>query len=93
MDSNIFSEHIFEKINGRLYKKGLDTGAKGGTTLSSAIHFWDTWLIANCGDSPIYGMKNGKLSLLGDIQNVASQMVKKEPPQKGPPSFIRIRTG
>ena len=36
-----FSENIFEKINRQLYKKGLDTGARGGTTLSAAIHFWD----------------------------------------------------
>lgn len=84
-----FSEHIFEKINGQLYKKGLDTGAKGGTTLSAAIHFWDTWLIANCGDSPIYGMKNGELSLLGDIQNVASQMVKKGTTTEGTALFYQ----
>lgn len=84
-----FSENIFEKINGQLYKKGLDTGAKGGTTLSTAIHFWDTWIIANCGDSPIYGMKNGELSLLSEIQNVASQMVKKGTTKEGTTLFYQ----
>ena len=84
-----FSENIFEKINRQLYKKGLDTGAKGGTTLSTAIHFWDTWIIANCGDSPIYGMKNGELSLLGEIQNVASQMVKKGTTKEGTTLFYQ----
>ena len=84
-----FSENIFEKINRQLYKKGLDTGAKGGTTLSTAIHFWDTWIIANCGDSPVYGMKNGELSLLGEIQNVASQMVKKGTTKEGTTLFYQ----
>ncbi len=84
-----FSENIFEKINRQLYKKGLDTGARGGTTLSAAIHFWDTWIISNCGDSPVYGMKNGELSLLGEIQNVASQMVKKGTTKEGTTLFYQ----
>lgn len=84
-----YSENIFEKINRRLYKKGLDAGLKGGTTLSTAIHFWDTWLISNCGDSPIYGMKNGSLHLLGEIQNVASQMVKKGTAKEGSTLFFQ----
>ncbi|MDO5146326.1 MAG: serine/threonine-protein phosphatase [Eubacteriales bacterium] len=84
-----YSEHIFERINRRLYKKGLDAGVKGGTTLSTAIHFWDTWIIANCGDSPIYGMKNGVLSLLGEIQNVANQMVKKGTTKEGSSLFYQ----
>lgn len=84
-----FAGGIFEKINRRLYKKGLDTGVKGGTTLSAAIHFWDTWIIANCGDSPIYGMKDGKLSLLGEIQNVANQMVKKGTAKEGTALFYQ----
>ncbi|MCD8018171.1 MAG: serine/threonine-protein phosphatase [Clostridiales bacterium] len=84
-----FSENIFEKVNRQLYKKGLDTGAKGGTTLSAAIHFWDMWLIANCGDSPVYGMKNGKLFLLSEIQNVASQMVKKGMTKEGSTLFYQ----
>lgn len=84
-----FSEQIFEKINRQLYKKGLDSGAKGGTTLSAAIRFWDTWIISNCGDSPIYGMKNGQISLLGEIQNVASQMVKKGTTKEGTALFYQ----
>lgn len=72
-----FSRQIYGKINRELYKKGMDAGVKGGTTLSAAIHFWDTWIISNCGDSPIYTMKNGTLTLISDIQNVANQLVKK----------------
>ena len=30
-----FSEEIYSKLNQRLYKKGLDAGIKGGTTLKS----------------------------------------------------------
>lgn len=84
-----FSETIFGRINHRLYKKGLDAGMKGGTTLSAAIHFWDTWMIGNCGDSPVYGLKNGRLFLLGEIQNVASQMVKKGIVQEGSSLFFQ----
>ena len=47
-----FSEEIYSKLNQRLYKNGLDAGMKGGTTLSSVIHFWDTVIVSNCGDSP-----------------------------------------
>ena len=84
-----FSDRIFEKINRKLYQKGMDAGVKGGTTLSSAIHFWDTWIIANCGDSPIYLMKNGSLSLTSDIQNVASQLVKKGMTRTGSTLFYQ----
>ena len=36
-----FSEEIYSKLNQGLYKKGLDAGIKGGTTLSAVIHFWE----------------------------------------------------
>ena len=84
-----FSRQIFQKINRELYQKGMDAGVKGGTTLSAAIHFWDTWMIANCGDSPIYIMKNGTLSLASEIQNVASQMVKKGVAKEGSALFYQ----
>lgn len=84
-----FSGQIFEKINRELYQKGMDAGVKGGTTLSCAIHFWDTWIIANCGDSPVYLMKNGSLSLVSEIQNVASQLVKKGMAKEGSAIFYQ----
>lgn len=78
-----FSETIPEEINRQLYKKGLDVGMKGGTTLSAAIHFWDTWIISNCGDSPVYCMDQGRLRLVSEIQNVAQRMVEEGKTQEG----------
>ena len=78
-----FAQGIFETINSALYRKGLDAGVKGGTTLTCAIHFWDIWIVANCGDSPAYCMKNGTLSLVSEIQNVASQMVRSGKAKEG----------
>ena len=71
-----FSKEIYGKLNQTLYKRGLDAGIKGGTTLSAVIHFWDTVIISNCGDSPIYALKDGHLRLLSEIQNVAEKMVR-----------------
>ncbi len=71
-----FSKEIYGKLNQILYKKGLDAGIKGGTTLSAVIHFWDTVIISNCGDSPIYALLDGKIRLISEIQNVAEKMVR-----------------
>ena len=71
-----FSKEIYGKLNQTLYKRGLDAGIKGGTTLSAVIHFWDTVIISNCGDSPIYALKDGNLRLISEIQNVAEKMVR-----------------
>ena len=82
-----FCQDVFDKINQRLYKKGMDAGLKGGTTLTTAIHFWDTWIFANCGDSPIYVMRKDKLELISDIQNLAWQLVKEGKTQIGSTLF------
>lgn len=82
-----FCQDVFDKINQRLYQKGMDAGLKGGTTLTTAIHFWDTWIFANCGDSPIYVMKKDKLELVSDIQNLAWQLVKEGKTQIGSTLF------
>lgn len=71
-----FSKEIYGKLNQTLYKRGLDAGIKGGTTLSAVIHFWDTVIVSNCGDSPIYALKDGHLGLISEIQNVAEKMVR-----------------
>ena len=71
-----FSNEIYGKLNQNLYKKGLDAGIKGGTTLSAVIHFWDMIIVSNCGDSPVYALKNEKLCLVSEIQNVAEKMVR-----------------
>lgn len=84
-----FSGKIFHEINRVLYERGMDQGIQGGTTLTTVIHFWDTWIIANCGDSPVYCMKEGKLILMSDIQNVAWQMVKENKTQIGSTLFYQ----
>ena len=71
-----FSKEIYGKLNQTLYKKGLDAGIKGGTTLSAVIHFWDTIIVSNCGDSPVYSLKDGQLHLISEVQNVAEKMVR-----------------
>ena len=71
-----FSREIYGKLNQTLYKRGLDAGIKGGTTLSAVIHFWDTVIVSNCGDSPVYALKDGHSRLISEIQNVAEKMVR-----------------
>ena len=66
----------FSRIGKTLYKKGIDSGVRGGTTLTVVLHFWNTLLIANCGDSPVYGFKNGQVELLSEVQNAAGKMVR-----------------
>ncbi len=84
-----FSGDIFHQINKKLYVEGLDAGIRGGTTISSAIHFWDTWIFANCGDSPIYILNQDRLSICSEIQNVAWQLVREEKTQPGSSLFYQ----
>ena len=44
--------------------------------MSAVIHFWDTFIVSNCGDSPIYRIKNGTIELISEVQNVAEEMVR-----------------
>ncbi len=82
-----FSQDVFHQINKKLYVEGLDAGIRGGTTLSAALHFWDTWIFANCGDSPIYVLSEDKLNICSEIQNVAWQLVREEKTQVGSTVF------
>lgn len=84
-----FCEDVFDKINRSLYRKGQDAGVKGGTTLSTAVHFWDTWIIVNCGDSPVYKINNGTLSLVSEIQNAAWKMVREGKTKEGSIQFYQ----
>lgn len=71
-----FSYVTYQTINKTLYHEGLDQGIRGGTTLSVAIHFRDHWIVSNCGDSPIYAVRDGYVSLISMIHNRAHQMVR-----------------
>lgn len=84
-----FSFEAMKKINTALYKAGMDSGKVGGTTLTSVIHFWDSWIIANCGDSPVYMLRNHNLELVSEIQNVAWQMVREKKTQVGSTLFYQ----
>ena len=84
-----FSVKVYHKLNKILYQKGMDAGLRGGTTLTTAIHFWDTWILTNLGDSPIYYMKEGSLKMASEIQNVAWQLVRSGQTQPGATLFLQ----
>lgn len=71
-----FSGKVYGRLGRILYRKGIDTGIRGGTTLTTVIRFWDTLIIANVGDSPVYGIRDGDITLLSEIQNVSGKMVR-----------------
>ena len=84
-----FCAEVFHGINRKLYKAGMDLGIKGGTTLSAAVFFWDSWIISNCGDSPVYVLKGEKLELASDIQNLAWKYVKEGRTKVGSSLFLQ----
>lgn len=71
-----FSEQVYEELEPEIHKAGLDEGYHGGTTLSTAIHFWDTFIFSNCGDSPIYVGEGQRISLVSEVQNVAESLIR-----------------
>lgn len=80
---NSFCHRVFQEINQELYTGGLNAGVQGGTTLSVLIRFWHSFIVANCGDSPVYYMKDGFLKLASDIQNAAWRMVQEGKTDEG----------
>ncbi len=78
-----FCRRVFQEINQELYTRGLNAGIKGGTTLTVVLMFWHSIIIASCGDSPLYFMKEGNLSLGCEIQNAAWRMVKEGKTHQG----------
>ena len=84
-----FSSEVFHRINLSLYKWGMDAGQKGGTTLTTAIFFWDTWIFACSGDSPAYVLKDGKLNLVTELQNLAWKMVREGKTRVGSTLFLQ----
>lgn len=87
-----FCRKVFQEINLELYTAGLNAGVKGGTTLSLVIRFWHRYIIANCGDSPVYYMKDGKLHLACDIQNAAWHMVLEGRAEEGSLLYYQNKT-
>lgn len=78
-----FARKVYKEINKELYTYGLDHGKRGGTTLSAAIHFWDSWIFSNVGDSPIYYLEGKKLKSGCEIQNLAGKMLREKQVEEG----------
>lgn len=58
-----FSEEIYSKLNQGLYKKGLDAGTKGGTTLSAVFISGYIYCIKLQGQSIYHASRMEQLSL------------------------------
>ncbi len=86
-----FSAEVYGQINRELYRSGMDRGFRGGTTLSAAIHFWDTWFFSNCGDSPIYVLTDNQLELVSTVHNQAEVMVDEGRTSKGSALYYQNR--
>lgn len=78
-----FSYHVMQEINEEVYQYGLDNGIYGGTTLTTAILFWDQLIVANCGDSPAFLLVKDKLKRLTREHNVAEQMIRMNKIERG----------
>lgn len=73
-----FSYHVMQEINEEVYQELIDQGIEGGTTLTTGILFFDTFILANCGDSPAYFYHGKEKSLvkISKEQNVAEELVR-----------------
>lgn len=73
-----FSYHIINEINEEVYQELSDRGISGGTTLTTAILYWDTLIFSNCGDSPAYyfGKEERAFYKLSQEQNAAEELLK-----------------
>lgn len=78
-----FSYRVMREINEEVYQYGLDKGIYGGTTLTTAILFWDQLIVANCGDSPVFLVVGDKLKRLTMEQNVAEQLIRTHKIERG----------
>ena len=86
-----FSEQVYEELEPEIYKAGLDEGFRGGTTLSTVIHFWDIFIFSNCGDSPIYVGDGRRISLVSEVQNVAESLIRAGKTEKGSLLYYQTR--
>ncbi len=82
-----FSYNVMQEINEEVYQYGLDNGIYGGTTLTTAILFWDQLIVANCGDSPAFLLCEGKLRRLTMEHNVAEQLIRTNKIERGSKTY------
>ena len=84
-----FSFSVVKEINEEVYQELSDKGITGGTTLSTAILYWDTLIFSNCGDSPAY-YYNGqekKFAKLSREQNAAEELLAEGKVRKNSPEY------
>lgn len=84
-----FSYRVIQEINEEVYQYGLDNGIYGGTTLTTAILFWDQLIVANCGDSPAFLLTGDKLKRLTMEHNVAEQLIRTHKIERGSETYYQ----
>ncbi len=84
-----FSYRVMQEINEEVYQYGLDNGIYGGTTLTTAILFWDQLIVANCGDSPAFLLVEDKLRRLTVEHNVAEQLIRTHKIERGSETYYQ----
>lgn len=84
-----FSYRAIQEINEEVYQYGLDNGIYGGTTLTTAILFWDQLIVANCGDSPAFLLTGDKLKRLTMEHNVAEQLIRTHKIERGSETYYQ----
>lgn len=84
-----FSYRAIQEINEEVYQYGLDNGIYGGTTLTTAILFWDQLIVANCGDSPAFLLVGEKLKRLTMEHNVAEQLIRTHKIERGSETYYQ----
>lgn len=86
-----FSYQAVEEINEEVYRELSDRGITGGTTLTTGILYWDTLILANCGDSPayLYQKKGNSFVSLSREQNAAEELLKEGKVTKDSPEYRR----
>ncbi len=80
-----FSYHVVNEINEEIYQELSNQGVTGGTTLTTAIFYWDTLIFSNCGDSPAYyyGKEDCLFYRISKEQNAAEELLKEGKVEKG----------
>lgn len=65
---------VIINVNNQIYQYGLQNGEKGGTTLSVLFIYRDFYIIKNCGDSRVYYIDEGNLTVTKDDSWVFDQI-------------------
>ena len=85
----LFSYKVVKEINEEVYQELNDKGITGGTTLSTAILYWDTLIFSNCGDSPAfyYNGQEKRVCKISREQNAAEELLAEGKVEKNSPEY------